>query len=350
MTDPVDPATPIYQKLFNAYREDILSQRLQPGQRIDSINQMLKKHGVARETAKRVLNMLADEGYIVQRRGRGSFVSDLRPKAKIWGLVFPFYSIQYEDLILHVANRAAELGREVRHFCNYNSWEEEVRLVGIMVHERYEAVVVIPTMDESKTWDFYSHLSPQDSPVILLDHTMSSNNFRYVIQTYDLGVTRAIHHLIGQKGGSVAFVENELWSGRNMVLELMRGTYLDILGKIFPDFDPYILPHGSKVDAEELRKRRITGLFCCDDVSAIKVIGSLREQGVSVPDDFGVVSYGNSDLARYFTPAISSVDPRNAEMSRILAEVLHPSDDAKAQGKSTQLEHVVMPELIIRST
>ena len=220
MPRPINPATPIYQKLFNAYRDDILSHRLQPGQQIDSINQMLAKHGIARETAKRVLNMLADEGYIIQRRGRGSFVSDRRPKARIWGFVFPFYSIQYEDLILHVTNRAAELGREIRHFCNYNSWEEEIRLVGIMLHERYEAVVVIPTMDESKTWDFYSHLSPHDSPVVLLDHTMSSNNFRSVVQTYDLGVTRAIHHLISQKGGSVAFVENEVWSGRNMVMVL----------------------------------------------------------------------------------------------------------------------------------
>ncbi len=347
MPEPTDPATPIYQQLFDAYREDVLSHRLQPGQRIDSIHQIQVKHGVARETAKRVLNLLADEGYIIQRRGRGSFVSDLRPKSKIWGFVFPFYSIQYEDLLLQVANRAAEMGREIRHFCNYNSWEEEIRLVGIMVHERYEAVVVIPTMDESKTWDFYSHLLLHDSPVVLLDHTMSSNNFRYVVQTYDLGVTRALHHLISQKGGSVAFVENEVWSGRNMVLELMRGTYLDVMGKIFPDFEPFVLPRGSKVDADELQERRITGLFCCDDVSAIQVLGRLREQGAAVPDDFSVVSYGNSDLARFFTPAISSVDPRNAEMSSILAEILHPSGGAKEQGKQ---EHVVMPELIIRST
>ena len=347
MTDSVNPATPIYQKLFDKYRDDILSHSLRPGDRVDSITQMQAKHNVARETAKRVLNMLAEEGLIIQRRGRGSFVSDLRPKTKIWGLVFPFFSIQYENLILQVAARAAELGREVRHFCNYNSWEEEIRLVGLMAHQRYEAVVVIPTMDESKTWDFYSQLSPHDSPVVLLDHTMSSNNFRYVIQTYDLGVTRAINHLIGQKGGGVAFIENELWSGRNMVLELMRGTYLDILDKKYPDFEPYVLSRGSNIQARELRKRGITGLFCCDDVSAIQVIGRLREQGASVPGDFGVVSYGNTDLARFFTPAISSVDPRNDEMSSILAEVLISSAESTRQ---TKQEHVVMPELVIRST
>lgn len=347
MSDLANSATPIYQRLFNAYRADILSHRLRPGQRIDSISQIQVEHGVARETAKRVLNLLAREGYIVQRRGKGSFVADLRPKERIWGLVFPFYSIQYEDLILETANRAAQLGREIRHFCNYNSWEEEIRLVGIMLHQRYEAVVVIPTMDESKTWDFYSHVSPHDSPVVLLDHTMSSNSFRYVIQTYDLGVTRAINYLLGQKDGGVAFVENELWAGRNMVLELMRGTYFDLLRKRRPDFEPCVLPRGSAVQLRDLRERGITGLFCCDDVSAIQAIGRLREQGVAVPRDFGVVSYGNSDLARFFTPPISSVDPRNAEMASILVDILHPSAAAAGPVKH---EHVVLPELIVRGT
>jgi DNA-binding LacI/PurR family transcriptional regulator len=347
VSDLANSAVPIYQRLFHAYRADILSHRLRPGQRVDSISQIQAEHGVARETAKRVLNLLAHEGYIVQRRGKGSFVADLRPKERIWGLVFPFYSIQYEDLILQTARRAAEVGREIRHFCNYNSWEEEIRLVGIMLHQRYEAVVVIPTMDESKTWDFYSHVSPHDSPVVLLDHTMSSNNFRYVIQTYDLGVTRAINYLLGQKDGGVAFVENELWAGRNMVLELMRGTYFDLLRKRRPGFEPYVLPRGSAVQARDLRQRGITGLFCCDDVSAIQAIGRLREQGVAVPRDFGVVSYGNSDLARFFTPPISSVDPRNAEMASILAEILHPFAAAPSSGKH---EHVVLPELIVRGT
>ena len=99
MSDLANSATPIYQRLFNAYRADILSHRLRPGQRIDSISQIQVEHGVARETAKRVLNLLAREGYIVQRRGKGSFVADLRPKERIWGLVFPvlFDSIRRPD-------------------------------------------------------------------------------------------------------------------------------------------------------------------------------------------------------------------------------------------------------------
>jgi len=338
---------PIYRRLFDLYRDDILSFRLQPGQRIDSISEMQARHHVARDTAKRVLNLLAAQGYIIQRPGKGSFVADLRPKQKVWGLVFPFYSIQYEDLIFQVASRAASIGREVRHFCGYNSYEEEIRLVGTMLKERFEAVVVIPTLDESKTWPFYSRLSPMDSPVVLLDHTMTCNDFTFVVQSYDMGVVRALHYLLDQKDGGIAFVENELWAGRNMVLEVMRETYLYLMRQRQRRFEPLILPRASFIRAGELHRRGITGVFCCDDSSAIQVIGRLKEEGVRIPEDVNVVSYGNTDLGRFFTPPITSVDPHNAEMASVLAEILHP--DTEDQGADKR-QYVVHPELVIRGT
>jgi DNA-binding LacI/PurR family transcriptional regulator len=340
-----DPTSPLYRQLFDQYRDDILAFRLQPGQRIDSIAEMVRKHQVARETAKRVLNLLAAEGYIIQLPGKGSFVADLRPKQKIWGLVFPFFSVQYEDLIREVTARAEASGRELRHFCDYNHWEDEVRLVGMMVKERYEAVVVIPTLDESRTWEFYSRLSPFDTPVILLDHTMSLHDFPYVVQSYDLGVVRALSYLLDRKPGGVAFIENEIWAGRNMVLEVMRETYLGMVRQRCPDFDPLILPRANAVEAHDLRRQGVTGIFCCDDICAIQAIGRLKEQGAAVPEEFGVVSYGNTDIGRYFTPPITSVDPHNAEMADEVARILQSngSPDGLAQ-------HVVQPELIVRGT
>lgn len=72
MNDQIEGFVPIYQRLFERYRDDILSYRLKPGQRVDSINEIQIKHSVSRETAKRVLTLLAKEGYIHQMRGRGT--------------------------------------------------------------------------------------------------------------------------------------------------------------------------------------------------------------------------------------------------------------------------------------
>lgn len=336
-------ATPIYRELFERYRDDILGFRLKPGQRVHSIAEMQEAHGVARETAKRVLNLLAKEGYIVQRPGKGSFVADLRPKQTVWGLIFPFYSVQYENLIRRVMERAAARGRELRHFCDYNNWEDEIRLVGMMLKEHFEAIVVIPTLDESRTQGFYSKLSPTDTPVVLLDHTMSMHDFPYVVQSYDLGVVRAINHLHGRRPGGVAFVANEVWAGRNMVLEVMRETYLGMMRERCPGFEPLMLQGAASLRGDDLKARGVTGIFCGDDIIAIQVLGRLREQGFGVPDDFGVVSYGNTELCRYFTPGITSIDPGNDEMAEVLANLIESKDGDIRQ-------HVVQPRLVVRET
>jgi DNA-binding LacI/PurR family transcriptional regulator len=343
-----DSHSPVYQRLFDRYRDDILAFRIAPGARIDSIVEMQQKYQVGRETAKRVLGMLAAEGYIVQRRGKGSFVADQRPRQKVLGLVLPHYAMQYEELLFELSSRVQALGRAFHHCCHYNDFHEEVRLVGKMLHGRYEAVAVIPTLDESQTWKgFYSKLPLVESSVVLLNHTMTSNDFRYVIQSYDLGVTRALLYMLAQKPGTLVFIENEMWPGRNMVLELMRGTYLEIMRTRRPGDEPLVLARAAAVDWRSLRARGVTGIFCCDDLCAAQTIGRLKEQGARVPEDLHVVSYGNTELARFFTPAISSVDPHNAEMAAVLCQLLYAPGDDPAKAFR---QHVIQPDLVIRGT
>jgi DNA-binding transcriptional regulator YhcF (GntR family) len=72
----------------------------------------MKSQKVARETAKRCLNMLAEKGLIVKKVGQGSFVADIGPKKPIWGFVVPIYTVHYDDCIQEFRNRAAVLGKE----------------------------------------------------------------------------------------------------------------------------------------------------------------------------------------------------------------------------------------------
>lgn len=344
---PITEFVPIYEKLRVRYRQDILDRRLRPGDQIDSITALQQKHNVSRETAKKVLRLLAEEGLIVQRAGKGSFVADLRPKQKVWGVVLPFYSMQYEDLLVRISNNAVARGREIRHVCDYNNWQEEIRLVGEMLNERYEAILVIPTLDESKTGDFYTRLSPQDSPVILLDHTLTGNDFPCVIQSYDLGVFRAMNYLRGKKNGGIAFVRDQFWGSRNMIQELMEETYLDFLDKYCPQASPLILDRAEQLHSNHLISANITGIFCCNDISAVQILGKFKERGINIPHEINLVSYGNTHLAQYFTPAITSIDPHHEEMVQHLLDLLEPE---LKDGRVEKRQFIIQPDLIARET
>jgi DNA-binding LacI/PurR family transcriptional regulator len=338
---------PIYQQLLDEYKNAILTHNLKPGERIDSINEIQKRHGVARETAKLVLKILAREGFIIQKPGKGSFVADLSPRKKEWAVVLPFYSIQYEDLLQCLVRHAWKSGRILHHFVDYNSFREEILLVGKLIQDRYEGIIVIPTLDESRTADFYSRLSTQGAVVVLLDHSMSGSSFAYAVQSYDLGVQRAMKYLLDHSQGAIAFVRNEIWAEKNLVQELMEETYKQIMDDERPSVKPLIIDRAPSLDPAMIHDNAIQGIFCCDDTDAIRVIGRLREQGVLIPDQLRLVSYGNTDMARFFTPSITSIDPHNDEMAGTITDIIIK----KLNGESIEnSQHVVSPELIVRET
>jgi DNA-binding GntR family transcriptional regulator len=73
--DRFDP-TPIYQQVASIIRERIKSGELQPRDRIPSESEMVRDHGVARDTARQAVALLRDEGWVMTLPQRGSFVAD----------------------------------------------------------------------------------------------------------------------------------------------------------------------------------------------------------------------------------------------------------------------------------
>lgn len=342
-----EPFVPIYQKLYEDYKNDIIKQKLQPGDRIHSINEMMQRHHIARETAKIVLKKLSDEGFIIQKPGKGSFVANLGPMKKIWAVIVPFFSAQMEELIFYLHHEADKLGRKLEHYVDYNHWEEEIRLVGTLINERYEAVIVIPTFDETETAAFYKRMKPGGTVVSLIDRTMAGSYFTYVIQSYDLGVTRGVHHLMQQPQGTLAFLKNHIWLNRNMVQEVMQDTFKVCIENSNRGFHALILNNIQQISKELIIQNQIHGFFCCDDNDAIRVLGRLSDWGFKLPDDISLVSYGNTDLAKYFTPAITSIDPHCSEMAATTAKIIQN----KLKGKDVSFsQYVLSPQLIARET
>ena len=343
----VNTFIPIYQKLFAMYRDAIITQQYRPGDRVPSINEMIAEHKIARETAKAVLKMLADHGHIIQQPGKGSFVADLGPLKKIWGVVVPFFSAQVEELIFYLRQEAAKLGRELEHFVDYNNWKEEIRLVGTLINERYEAVIILPTFDETETASFYARLKSGGTAVSLIDHTMCGSSFAYAIQSYDLGVQRGARHLFTKPSGTLAFVKNYIWLRRNMVQELMQETFQNAIEQNGQKYRALILNNVQQIDKDMIRKNEIRGFFCCDDYDAIRVVGRLKSWEFQIPEDISIVSYGNTDLAKFFSPAITSIDPHSAELANTTASFIQQ----KRKGKDISFsQHVIQPELIVRET
>lgn len=336
---------PVYRQLFDFYKNKILNQELGPDSRMDSIVRIMNRHNVSRDTAKRVLTKLSEEGYIRKIVGKGSFVTSSTKVEKIWGMVIPFYSSNIEELIRNLTTEANQAGSELIYFLTYNNPDDEKRLVTEMILKGYEAVIVIPNYDETLTADYYRKLIPGNTTIVLVDNTMAGSYFKYVIQSYDLGVTRAIEYLTTKNKNNLLLVKNEDWRGRNLLYELMDRTFSDIIQTKYPNRKPFTINNARELTFNFLIQNNIGGILCCTDTDSIRVLGRIKKWGIEIPTKIALVSYGNTELTEYFEPAITALDCQYNEMAKKTAELI-------LKGKNSGLleQHIVNPKIIIRKT
>ena len=276
---------PVYIQLVDFYKKKILTQELAPNVRLDSIVRIMSRHKVSRDTAKHVLKVLSEEGFIRKIVGKGSFVTSSNKVKKIWGMVIPFYSSNIEELIRNLKLKAIETGSELIYYLTYNNPDEEKRRVSEMVMKGYEAVIVIPNYDEALTANYYRHLIPGNTTIVLVDNTMAGSYFKYVVQSYDLGVARAIEYLSAQNKDNLLLVKNEDWRGRNLLYELMDRTFSDTIQTKYPARMSFSIDNARELTYEFLVQHKIGGILCCTDTDSIRVLGRIKKWGIKIPSE-----------------------------------------------------------------
>lgn len=336
---------PVYQRLFDFYKQKIISQEYEPGMRIDSITRIMDRHSVSRETAKLVLQKLRDEGLIFVKAGKGSFVNPLMETRPVWGAVVPFYSSNVEDLMNYLRSEAEKRQREFNYYFDYNRPDEEMRLVGNMIREAYEAIFIVPNHDESKTSEFYRRLIAGRTNVILIDNTMAGSYFKYVVQSYDLGVKRALEYLAAGREGNFLLVKNETWKSFSLLNEHIERTFRNLCETIYTNRKSFVISSLKELSRQNLVKWNTVGILSCSDVDSARIMGRLAHWDVHVPKDISLVCYGNTELTQFFTPAISAIDCSYPQMASIAAQLVD-----KGRKCSPFEQHIIQPQLIIRET
>lgn len=90
MRSPSSPDTsPKYRQVFESLRKDIFTGRYQPGQKLPSEAELVKRFGASRITVGRAMRELHQRQLITRRAGSGTFVRVDRPQGLSFGLLIP---------------------------------------------------------------------------------------------------------------------------------------------------------------------------------------------------------------------------------------------------------------------
>ena len=65
-----------------------------------------------------------------------------------------------------------------------------------------------------------------------------------------------------------------------------------------------------------------TAFFCTSDIFALDVLNTIRDSGLRIPDDVGVMGFDNIHTLRYVQPRLSTVDQEVEEISKASVDAL----------------------------
>ena len=87
--------------------------------------------------------------------------------------------------------------------------------------------------------------------------------------------------------------------------------------------------HGAKAMVEMLKRHSdVEAIFCVSDISAFGALMECHRCGISVPQDMGIMGFGNFDIGRQTHPAITTIGVNSTEIGtragELLLQVLHP--------------------------
>ena len=91
-------------------------------------------------------------------------------------------------------------------------------------------------------------------------------------------------------------------------------------------------------------------IFATEDFTALGVIKELKEKGIKIPQEFGVIGFANELFGDHITPTLSTVDQQTIGMGRSALNLLLDIIKKKDVDHQIKQKIVLEPLLICRDS
>ncbi len=312
--------------------EWIREQNLAPGDQILSQNQLAKLFGTTTVTVHRALTELAGEGVLVRHKGKGTFVGQLDDDQTVRNvcLVLPGQDLDrpeqnpyywpYVQCILRAFMQQAG-----------DRWGFATRAV-LPDSDPAKAAASLQPYDviffhySHRPLNFIQHLiKARQKPVVCMRLPEPKLACLTVDHDRVAGARRGVAYLIDLGYRRIGFVgSREYWgdlSFEGYSKALADFGLTEPEGAVLRTGDPR---QAGPSAAAQLAERDLAcdAVFVDSDIGALSLLDALRQQGIEVPSDLGLMSYDGLDYTTEQPPFLTSVRiPFNRMIAAALKEV-----------------------------
>lgn len=366
---------PLYENIFNHYKERILSGELPDRTRLPSENAIMKTFGVSRITVSRAFKELELAKLIRRVKGSGSYVKNIHQGSgnyinhEFISLILPSKG----DFSSEILKGIEEVATENDYFVTYHNSSESSELEKELVLEimsKGSAGFIVYPIDPKANMDLYSKLLISGHPFVVIDRKIQGLDTSLVWTDNQKGAYDMTSHLLKTGHSRIIFLGNSVFEisseteryrgfckahidhGIPMLHKNLYGTEEDtklIPADYMPEAEFGIRACNFLFDLLETINiaERPTAIAAVNDQLASILISTAIERGISIPADYSITGFDDLPYAAHLPVPLTTVAQPARQIGRLATSELFMKINNPAQKPK---EHVVEAKIVVRKS
>lgn len=353
-----------YYDLMEDLRKQMIVGEIKPGEKLPSENQLSAEYEVSRQTVRKALQILQNEGYIYAEHGRGTFCSEMmrhtRQSRNIAVVTTYLSDYIFPRVIQGIDQVLTENGYSILLKNTKNSRTLEARCLEELLQKDIDGLIIEPSKSQIfckhtqlyQTLDEYqipyvfiqgSYAQMKDKPHILLDDCRGG----YLVTKYL--ITLGHREIVG------------VFKSDDTQGQQRHKGYVQALQEAGISYDPdkviWFYTEDRRTHpyekmrqmAAEREQLYFDAVVSYNDQIALEVIRALNEEQLSVPEDVSVTGYDDSYLAATCKVPLTTVAHPQERLGEMAAELLL-SLIREGEPEKEEKHILIEPELVVRDS
>lgn len=327
---------PKYQLIIDDIKSHILSGTYKAGEKIPSEYVLQESYNVSRQTVRKAILELSNEGFLRSERGSGTYVSSqyrsrtgAKTMNKTIGVITTYISDYiFPSIIRGIESRLNEDNYSLLLASTNNDISQEKKALEMMLSYGVDGLIIEPTRSNVYNPNIAYYLSFKEQevpfaminayyeelevPFFCLDDVQSSYlATRELIAKghTQIGIIAKMDDLQGKfrmKGFIKALGEAKLRFQQEHVLSFDTSTKSDLSANL----EVYLNDN----------RDELTALVCYNDEVGLEVVQVCRKLGISIPDELSIIGQDNSYIAKNANIQLTTLTHPQEQMGRDAAD------------------------------
>lgn len=345
-----------YKKVEKHLLSLINNKKIETGQKIPPENELADFYKVSRNTVRRALSEMVNEGYLFTKHGVGTFVNSTSNKTKNIGVISTYINDYiFPSVISGINDYLSENSYSIILSETKNNIEREMHCLENMLSKNIEGLIIEPAKSAyfPKNIEYYYKLIEKNIPIVLIHGYFDKHNFSHVIMDDSYSGYIATKFLIENNHKNImGFFKNDDIQGINRYngfLKAMNEYNLPITPNTISWFtteDRNLKPSYEIKKIIESGEHIPSAIFCYNDQIAFSIIKVLKEYNINIPDDIAIIGHDDSFLAHALETKFTSIQHPKDKLGRTAAESLLKLINKEEE----KIQKKIKGELIIRDS